>query len=51
MKQQTHKIQLTSEEVKDFLDILHEHQKNYGTDYVPERITRLRNVIKQLKTI
>ena len=51
MKTQTHKLNLTTEEVTDVRDVLLEHQRDYGTEHTPERIVRIRKVIEQLTTI
>ena len=51
MKIQTHKLNLTNEELTDIRDVLIEHQRNYGTEHTPERIVRIRKVIEQLATI
>jgi hypothetical protein len=42
------KLTLTTKESQDVLEILIEHQKNYGTDHTPERIIRIRGVIEKL---
>ena len=51
MKTQTHKLNLTTEEVADICDVLIEHQRNYGTEHTPERIVRIRKVIDRLADI
>lgn len=51
MKQKTLKLSLTPEESQAILQVLQDHQTNYGTDFVPERILRIRSVINQLENI
>jgi ferredoxin-thioredoxin reductase catalytic subunit len=51
MKPQTHKLNLTTEEANDLIDVLIEHQRGYGTEHTPERIVRIRKVIDQLTNI
>ena len=48
MKTKTIKLTLTTEEAQDILDVLVDHQKDYGTDHTPERIVRIRKVINEL---
>jgi hypothetical protein len=48
MKTKTIKLTLTTEEAQDIFDVLVDHQKDYGTDYTPERIVRIRKVIDEL---
>jgi hypothetical protein len=42
------KLTLTAEEVADVLQVLDEHQSNYGLEHTPERIIRIRGIINKL---
>jgi len=48
MKTKTFKLTLTTEEAQDILDVLIEHQRDYGTEHTPKRIVRIRRVINEL---
>lgn len=43
------KLTLTTDEAQDVIQVLEEHQSNYGTEHTPERILRIRGVIEKLK--
>lgn len=43
-------IKLDSQTAKDVLEVLTEAQKGYGTEFAPERIVRIRQVIESLNS-